>query len=175
MAFSLDNLLESVVPAVISGGGTAISTILAFFRDIKKKIEELEKKVGSIDGKSGLLYSMHLAEEGIKKLKEQLEERDHHDPPQARRRSGSFTNEFVPWDEIQDFIKKEVARHLEDLEERLEKLEGKVKKLVTDEEFEQADHARAGEIAQVKHTMAEIRGLLQGLQAALGLIKPPNR
>lgn len=174
MAFSLDHILESVVPAVISGGGTAISTILAFFRDIRKKIEELEKKVGSIDGKSGLLYSMHLAEESIKKLREQLEERDHHDP-QVRRRTSSFTNEFIPWDEIQDFIKKEVARHLQDLEERLEKLEGKVKKLVSEEDFEQADHARAGEIAQVKHTMAEIRGLLQGLQAALGLIKPPSR
>ena len=41
MAFSFDNLLDSVIPAIISGGGTAISTIYAFFRDLKKRVEEL--------------------------------------------------------------------------------------------------------------------------------------
>jgi len=169
MAFSLDHLLESVVPAVISGGGTALSTILAFFRDIKKRVEELEKKIGSIDSKTGLVYSIHLMEEGLKSVREHYQREQQGDESWPRRRPGSFTNlESVGFEERL----RKLEGQFKDIEECHERLESKIKRCVPEEDFEQADRQRAEEIAQVKNTMAEVRGLLQGLQSALGLIKP---
>lgn len=176
MAFSWDHLVESVVPAIISGGGTAVSTILAFVRDFKKRLEELEKRVGSIEGKAGLVYSMHLAEEGLKSLRERLDARDRQDndiprePP--RWRMPSYSNMDV-LTQFEDKL-RDLDRRLKDMEDSQERLEGKVKKCVTDAEFEDADRQRADEIAAVKTTMAEVRGLLQGLQSALGLIGKPR-
>lgn len=169
MAFSLDHLLESVIPAIISGGGTAVSTILAFLRDIKKRVEELEKRVGTIEGKSGLVYSMHLMEDAIKGLREKLEES--REP--MRWRMPSYTGmEIIP--EVESKL-RDFERRLKDMEECHERLESKIKKLVSEEDFEQADRQRAEEIAIVKQTMAEVRGLLQGLQSALGLIGGKSR
>jgi hypothetical protein len=56
------------------------------------------------------------------------------------------------------------------MEENVERLEGKFRKYVSEDEFEKADRDRANEIATVRTTLAEVRGLLQGLQSALGLI-----
>jgi len=179
MAFDVNHLLESVVPAVITGGGTAISTILAFFRDIKKKVEELEKKVGSFESKAGLIYGLHVLEESVKRLKEaveQIQQRDSHTTGGPWGRPRSISNEYFPWDdirnEIQELVKKELNYRLTNVDDRLDKIDQKLKKLVSEDDFEQADRARADEIAEVRTTMAEVRGLLQGLQSALGLIKP---
>lgn len=168
MAFSLDSLLESVIPAIISGGGTAVSTILAFVRDIKRRLDELEKRVGSMEGKAGLVYSMHVAEELLKKLKEDWDDRN-----QVRGRLPSYSgvdpNNLGPDSGVLSKL-REFDHRLKDMEENVERLEGKFRKYVSEDEFEKADRDRASEIATVRTTLAEVRGLLQGLQSALGLI-----
>lgn len=168
MAFSLDHLLESVIPAIVSGGGTAVSTIYAFVRDIKRRLEELEKRIGSMEAKAGLVYSMYLAEEAIKKIREDLEEKD-----QVRGRLPSYSgvdpNNLGPDSGVLAKL-REFDHRLKDMEENVDRLEGKFRKYVSEDEFEKADRDRANEIATVRTTLAEVRGLLQGLQSALGLI-----
>lgn len=171
MAFTLDHLLESVVPAVISGGGAAFSTILAFVKNITKRLDDLEKKVGSLDGKQGLAYSVHLTEESVKALKEQV------GTPQngQRWRLPSFSGEG-DLGEVEQRLRtfdtrlKGLEAVSSRLEETIEKLSRK--KYVSEDDFEDADRDRAQEIAQVRTTLAEVRGLLGGLQTALGLVKP---
>jgi len=166
MAFSLDHLLESVIPAVITGGGTAVSTILAFLRDTKKRLDDVEKRVGSLEGKSGLVYSMHLLEDSLKTLRDKVGE-------PVRWRTPSF-----PGEQTTDFIEgklRDFERRIKDLEECQERIDAKIKKLVSEDDFEQADRQRADEISAIRHTMAEVRGLLQGLQSALGLIGKKSR
>lgn len=171
MAITLDHLLESVIPAVISGGGAAFSTILAFFKNMTKRIEDLEKRVGSLDGKQGLAYSIHLTEESVKALKEQMgTPRD-----AVRWRLPSFTGEG-DLGEIEQKLRAFEVR-LKSLEATLSRVEEVVekssrKKYVAEDDFEEADRERANEIAQVRTTLAEVRGLLGGLQTALGLVKP---
>lgn len=169
MAFSLDHLLESVVPAVITAGGTAASTILAFFRNLQKRIEDLEKKVGSMDGKNGLVFSMHVAEEAIKSVREQVENA----PPRegTRWRLPSFSNEGLSGEYEQKL--RDFDRRLKDMEDNIDRFLRK--KYVSEDEFEQADRERAAEIAAVRTTMAEVRGLLEGLKTALGLVKSERR
>jgi len=172
MTFSLDQLLESVIPAIISGGGTAFSTIFAFFRDLKTQIENLEKKVGSTDTRSGLTYSVALVEESVRQIRGQLEDMIH-GGRWARVPTLTGLESYSSLAPIDQAIQKlsGFEARFRDLEERCERLEGKLKKLVTEEDFEQSDRQRAEEISTVRTTLAEVKGLLQGLQSALGLIK----
>lgn len=157
MAFSLESLLESVIPSVLSGGGAAVSTIIAFFRDLRSRIETLEKRLGSLEDRNGIIFAIHHLEEQVRQLREDAQ------PARAGRlQSYNDLSEAAPWAGLQ--------RRMSELEERIERLEGKLKKLVTEEDFEASDKARAAEIATVRTTLAEVKGLLQGLQSALGLI-----
>ena len=60
---------------------------------------------------------------------------------------------------------------IRDLEEVTQRLELKLKRAVSEEDFEAADRQRAEEISTVRTTVAEVKGLLQGLHMALGLTK----
>jgi DNA repair exonuclease SbcCD ATPase subunit len=170
MTFSLDNLLESVVPAIISGGGTAMSTIFAFFRDLKKRIEDLEKRVGSVDNKFGLAFSVSLVEESVRQVRNQIEGMNN---GRWTRPSMTGIEGFPSLPNLDQALQRvmSIEPRLRELEERCERIENKFKKLVTEEDFEQSDRQRAEEIATVRTTLAEVKGLLQGLQSALGLIK----
>jgi tetrahydromethanopterin S-methyltransferase subunit G len=162
MSFSLNGLLESIISAIISGGGTALSTMLAIFRDMKKRVEELDKKIGSVDSKSGLTFSIHLLEESIKQVKDSIENSN-------ERKSKTGLESYLNDQSIQKI--PSFDPRLREVEERLDIVENKFKRFVTEEDFELSDQKRAEEIMTIKTTLAEVRGLLRGLQSALGLIK----
>lgn len=164
-----DHLVENIVTAVISGGGTAVSAILAFFRDVKKRIDDLEKKVGSLENSSGLVYKIQLVENAIQKLSSEVNNWAAH-PPESllnviRSRRDSTIDEFTIDGRIRIFESR-----LKAMEENIERLERKVGRCVLDEDFESADRQRAEEIATIRTTIAEVNGLLKGLQSALGLV-----
>jgi tetrahydromethanopterin S-methyltransferase subunit G len=172
-----DNLVENIVTAVISGGGTALSAIVAFFRDVKKRLDDVEKRVGSIEGRSGIVYSVHQLEEATKKLQGTLDGWAANPPEWMmrliasgdRRRHPSLVN----LEEFGDLDSKlrDLNRRLKDVEETLERVEKRVYQSVLEEDFDAADRQRAEDIAQLRTTLAEVSGLLKGLQSALGLIK----
>lgn len=169
-----DSMIDTVLAAVISGGGTAVSTILAFFRDVKKRIDAIEQRLGSVEEKKGLAYAIFVMEDGLNVARRLRQEVDgwHNAPPEwaiqllGRRRSPSLVN-------FEDFNDKfrAIERRIKDLEEYQGRLEKQVSKCVTDKEFDTADKERADEIATIKNTVFEVKGLLQGLQSALGLFK----
>jgi hypothetical protein len=170
MSLQPETLVGSLITAVLSGGGTAFTTVFALFKDIKKKIEELEKKVGSFESKTGIAYAVVKNEEAIKDLK-----RDTEETTDARRRRPSFLSfdDMLEADttalpavihRIKNFEIK-----LREVEENLQRIDLRVKRMVTADEFETADRKRADEISGVRTTVFEVKGLLQGLHMALGL------
>jgi len=172
MSFTPETLIGSLITAVLSGGGTAFTTVFALFKDIRKKVEELEKKVGSFESKTGLAYAIVRLEETIKDVK-----RDTEETTDARRRRPSFLSfdDMLEADttalpslihRIKNFEVK-----VREIEESLQRLDMRVKRMVMEEEFEAADRKRAEEIAGVRTTVFEVKGLLQGLHMALGLTK----
>jgi hypothetical protein len=173
-----DNLVEKVVTAVLTGGGTAASTILVFFRDVRKRIDELEKKVGSTENRTGIAYKVYLLEEeavvGVKKLRSEIESWTQHPPDWlinfGRRRSNApgSLDEFVA---MEDRI-RQMDRRIRELEETFPHLEERVRRCISEEDFAVADRQRAAEISVVRTTLAEVRGLLQGLQSVLGFPRP---
>lgn len=172
MSLQPETLIGSLITAILSGGGTAFTTVFALFKDLRKKVEELEKKVGSFESKTGLAYAVVKNEESIKDLK-----RDTDETTDARRRRPSFLS-------FDDMLEADVSsipaliqriRHFEgklrEVEDNLQRIDMKVKRFVSEEEFEAADRKRAEEISGVRATVFEVKGLLQGLHMALGLTK----
>lgn len=167
-----EHLIENVVTAVISGGGTALSTIIAFFQGVKKKVEEVEKKVGSIETRSGLVFAVLTLEETVKQMRHEISGWATHPPEwlvqavSRSRRVPSLHGYDVNSGDLEDRIRG-VENRLKDFEDTLERMERKLKGLVSEEEFDSADRARAEEIATVRTMVAEVNGLLKGLQTAL--------
>lgn len=172
MSFQPENLIGSIVTAILTGTGTAFTTVFALFKDIKKKVDQLEKIVGSFESKTGLAYSIVKVEEDIRDLK-----RDTDETTDTRRRRPSFLSfdDMLEADttalpslihRIKGFESK-----IREIEETLQRIELKTKRMVSESDFEAADRKRAEEIAGVRTTVFEVKGLLQGLHMALGLTK----
>jgi hypothetical protein len=169
-----DHLVENVVTAVISGGGTAISTIVAFFQGVKKKVEDLEKKVGSVDGRHGLVFQVHAIEQSIAQMRQEIAGWVNH-PPEwllqvARTRRPSSLHGLEDISGYDERIRWMEGK-IKDFEDTLERMDRKIKGMVAEEDFEAADRQRAEDIATVRTMVAEVNGLLKGLQTALGMVK----
>lgn len=164
MSFPMDSL-GSVLSAVVSGAGTAVTTVYALIREIRKRVEALEQKVGSLEGKTGLSHSYTSLQADFRELKKDFEESQRRQPHP----SYSELVGLVPGGQEPGL--QSLERRFREFDERLDRLENKMKRVVTDNEFEQADRQRAEDIAAVRVTVSEVKGLLQGLQMALGLAK----
>jgi archaellum component FlaC len=172
MSFQPENLVGSLITATLTGVGTAFTTVFTLYKDVKKKVEELEKKVGSFESKTGIAYSIVKAEEDIRDLK-----RDTDETTDTRRRRPSFLSfddmleaDTTALPSLIHRIKGFEAK-LREIEETLQRLDLKTKRMVSESDFEAADRKRAEEIAGVRTTVFEVKGLLQGLHMALGLTK----
>lgn len=164
---NLSEILQSVIPSALSGLGTAASAVWALFRDIKKKVDDLEKKIGSADSRSGLAFRVAILEGELKEIRVQLEGLLY---PNRGGRVNTLTGleGLVPMEQVTQKFSN-VESRLIDLEERVERTEAKIKKFVTESDFAEADKERAKEISSIRETISEVRGMLQMLKSALGL------
>jgi tetrahydromethanopterin S-methyltransferase subunit G len=164
---NLSEILQGVVPSALSGLGTAASAVWAYFREVKKKVDSLEKRLGSTDSKSGLVYQVAQLEWENKEIKSQLEGILY---PNRGGRINTLTGleGLLSIDQVVQKVSNLDLR-LRDLEEKVSRVEGKLKRFVTESDFTESDKERAKEISTVKETLSEVRGMLQMLQSALGL------
>lgn len=172
MSFQPENLIGSLVTATLTGVGTAFTTVFTLYKDVKKKVDQLEKIVGSFESKTGLAYAIVELKESLKDLK-----RDTDETTDARRRRPSFVSFDDMLEADQTQIPSLIHRikgfesKLREVEDTIQRLEMRTKRMVSESDFETADRKRAEEIAGVRTTVFEVKGLLQGLHMALGLTK----
>jgi DNA repair exonuclease SbcCD ATPase subunit len=170
MSFTPENLIGSIVTAILTGTGTAFTTVFTLYKDIKKKVDDIDKRVGTFESKTGISYTVIKLEEVLRDLK-----RDTDEIASLRQRWPSFLSfdemletEPAALPSLMHRIKGFEAK-LREIEDNLHSLDSKVKRMVSENEFEAADRKRAEEIAGVRTTVFEVKGLLQGLHMALGL------
>lgn len=174
-----DNLLEYIVTAIM-GGGTAASTVLAFFTDAKRRLDELEKRLGSADTKTGLVNSVDVLEEDVKRIRTELDDWAQSPPDwvvqainAAKRRSApTYLEEELTSIAGQIRSAERRLKELEDLmKTRFREIEDRLDGYVSTSDFDVADEQTNKEMVELRTTMAEIKGLLQGLQSALDLMR----
>lgn len=192
-------VIEGVVTGLLTGGTSALTTFLAVFKDIKKRITALENAVGQTDPKTGLHLALSYVEDTTKRLRREMDSWED-DPPQwamrllARARSNSSTDLSgqVQFEEhinrtvkiISDRLKRVEDRFEEEIETLKRDSERRISTHVADDlhltrdEYIQDSRQRAAEIAKLREQLATANGLLRGVMTTLGYIdadKPPSK
>lgn len=185
----LTKIIETVVSGVLAGGASAGTTLFAFARDIKKRLTDLEAKIGSSeDPKTGLYHSLWAVEEMLKRLKRDVENWDD-DPPEWAKRLVSRTRSSSAMGldhmlEVEQRLDQKIRTfndRIKGYEDELEEVIRRVRtleedeapnigKLLTREEYEKDSRAKAEEVLKVRESLATANGLLRGVMAAMGYL-----
>lgn len=163
------DFLKTVVPAIITGGGSAIGSSLAFLKDLRSRIAKLESRVGSKDEGTGLSQEVVVLrsrlDEQSSKIDSVLAKKD----PPGNFRPPSYPDGFVPFDIAPRSSSSNLANRLDDLEEEVKRLKQRQAYMVQEEDFEASDRTRGKQIEDIRSSIDSLRGLLEGLREGLGV------
>lgn len=172
--------------------------MLAFARDLKKRVAELEAKLGhGEEPKTGIFLALWTVEESLKRLKREVESWED-DPPEWAKRlvSRSRSNSSMSLDhlvEVENRIDGKIRTfneriktyqdEIDALAGRLRKLESALEddekpdsgKIITRAEYERDSKARAEELLKIRESLASANGLLRGVMAAFGYLDPAEK
>jgi chromosome segregation ATPase len=189
----LPTVLQGVASGLLTGGASAGTTFLAVFKDIKRRLTDLEKRLGDIDEEppTGLFGTVDQLTKSLRSLRNEIDSwRD--SPPDwlvriaVRATSrGSTTTEH--WREFEDGINqrlnsfKQTLKRLEDdLNERERRLEEEIERqsspslldsaYVLREEYEADSLRRADEMTKVRDNLRSANSFLRGMMAAMGYL-----
>jgi len=160
--------LETIIPAILTGGGSAIGSSLAFLKDIRSRLDSLEKKVGSKDHANGISHEILLLQGQVKELTSKV------DSLTARLDS---QNQRPP--SLSDFDPRSSSAHLggsvntrlSELTDSVDAIKRKIQHFVLDDDFESADRVRGNQYEELRSSVATLKGLLEGLREGLGIAK----
>lgn len=165
--------LKTVIPAIVTGGGSAIGSSMAFLKDMRSRISNLEKKIGSKDEGTGLsqeLVNIRATLNDLTTKFEHLSNKKELPTPPTNFRPPSYPDGFMPYDLApRSTSAASLQNRIEDLEEEVRKLKAKQAKLVEESDFEASDRQRGNQIEEIRSSIASLRGLLDGLREGLGL------
>lgn len=162
------DFLKTIVPAIITGGGSAVGSSLAFLKDMRSRISKLEVRVGSKDEATGLSQEMVVLGSRLDELASKLEGLSKKDTPVSNFRPPSYPEGFMPYD-VNPRSSSSTLQRLEELEEEVKKLRQKQAHLVQEEDFEASDRTRGNQIEEIRSSIANLKGLLEGLREGLGV------
>ena len=185
--------LVSGIPGLLAGAGSAATTLLAFARDLKKRLTDLETKVGaSEEPRTGLHQSVWAMDEILKRLRRDVANWED-DPPEWAKRlvSKSRSSSTMGLDhmlEVEQRIDQKIRTfndRIKGYQDELEEVYGRVKKienaieederpdsgkLITRAEYEKDSRAKAEELLKIRESLATANGLLRGVMAAMGYL-----
>lgn len=164
------DIVKAIVSGLVTGGVSAVTTLLTVFQSLKSRVKHLEDTLGSqTDPKSGLYLSVATLEDSLRRLKRDLDAWEDNPPDWAKRLvQRAKVNASSDLNTVVD-IESRVDARLRSFNERLatlEKTEGSAG--LTREEFLDDSKARAAEISEIRENIAAVNGLLKGVLVALG-------
>jgi Mg2+ and Co2+ transporter CorA len=192
----LQKIAESVASGLLTGGASVITTVFAVFQDIKKRVTNLEEKLGTAEPKTGVYLALSLIEESTKKLRKEIEGWEDDPPSWAKRllsrARSSSSNDLSGQLDFENRIDRSLKefrdrlKRLEDhLEERVDQIERDVDRrtlavepgedFIAREEYVKDSQHRAEEMIKTREQLAGVNGLLRGVMAALGYIDDKSK
>jgi len=187
----ISKILEGVIGGLLAGGISGGSGVVAYFRDLKKRLADLEAKLGTSEPKTGIYLALWMLEEPLKKIHREMDSWED-DPPEwakrllSRSRVSSSTDlgqqvEFEgrimlalrqyndrikriedDFDSKIDRIERDVERHIS---------EGPDGKMLTRAEYVADSRERAAEMLKLRQELATANGLLRGVMSGLGYLE----
>lgn len=174
----LEKIIEGIASGLLTGGVSVATTLLAVFRDTKKRISDLEKRLGldKEDEETGLFLQFKTLSESFRKLKREVEGWDE-DPPawavklygRARSNSSIDLNHQREYEERIELRVRELSSKLRSIEEDVKNLPS-TDRFITHDEYHEDSQKRGEEIARIRTNLASANGMLRGVMAALGYV-----
>lgn len=189
------HVVQTAVSGLVTGGAGAATTLLAFFRETRGRIDKVEKAVGSpgspVEPRTGLFLLVAQLDEQMKalsdaqrKFKREIDGWED-DPPEwltrtVNRRSMTSVNteHFEDFEQRVEMRVKGATDRLKRLEEALTEVSERVSALpgagnyVDADLYEQDSEKRAEEIRRIQESLHAANGFLRGVMATLGYIEP---
>lgn len=198
-----DNIVQTIISGLVSGGAGAATTMLAFFKEMRGRIERLEKSVGTqgsaVEPRTGLYLlvaqlgdQVKIVEDALKTFKREVD-RWEDDPPEwltralnRRASATAFNTEHL--EDFEQRVEQRVklaadrVKRLEDalshMQEQVENLPDRFSRETGDrfvdvETYEQESRKRADDIRRIQENLNTANGFLRGVMAALGYLDPP--
>ena len=189
-------IIGSLTTGLLSGGATALTTLMGVFRDLRKRIRILEEFVGHPDSLGNLPTGLHLRvynivrrlteiEDLLRKMQKDLEDLEDEPPDWVvsmvnRARTASSTNMELQ----QDFenriegrlrsLRDRFTREIEDLQRELQDIREDFRNLdnvyLQKDVYTKDSQRRSVEISRIKENLASVNGLMRGILAAMGII-----
>lgn len=165
------DIVKAVVSGLVTGGASAATTFLTVFRSMKARVKALEDTLGSPDPKSGLYLTLAGLEDGLRRLKREIDSWDDQPPDWAKRMFSRLkVNASSDLNTLVD-IESRVDARLRSFHERLnnlEKMDHSAPTGLTREEYLEDSQTRAAELSELRQEIAAVNGLLKGVLVALG-------
>ena len=182
------NLIQNALAGLLTGGAGATSTLLAFFKDVKKRLENVEKTIGSagssIEPKTGFFLLAHQLTDTVESLREEVKklrrgfDNLEEDPPEwftrAMNRRPSYTpSHSEDYEHVAKMAKTALDR-IKQVEDELERVRDDIDKLSRDyvgqDKYDHDSTKRAEEILRIRENINTVNGFLRGVMATLGYI-----
>lgn len=180
-------IVSPLASGLLTGGASAITTILAAFKDIRKRMSVIEERVGApadtLNEAHGLFKTVELLNKGMAALRAKMEDWEHEPPEWLSRAISRARNSSSVNLEIQ----QEFEDRIRTLLDRIGRLEAKVSEQRSDghqqdmgryvllDDYEADARKRADEVIQIRENIASVNGLLRGVMAAIGIIDGSKR
>lgn len=162
-----------------------LTTVLAVFRDLRKRIVILEERLGKpdVDSKTGLFLEVSQLADALRKLRKEIDSWSDEPPSWAnrlRRSSSANLNLEILQDYENRFEQrtKGIIDRVKRVEDALDDHEKKARSAyITKSEYEDDSRHRAEEIAKIQASLSSANGFLRGMMGALGYLddSPPIR
>jgi len=157
-------LLTSLGSGLLTGGISAATAVLAFFRDIKKRIKVVEERIGSsTDPKSGLFLQIAELETTFANMRREISSWESVAPEwvlRTVRRMSSLDLDALT----------RVREQLTQVERNIDRATNQVTRCVDKDEYHADSARRSEEISKLREDMAEISGTLQGIGKTLDVL-----
>lgn len=177
------SLVQTIISGLVSGGASAGTAFAAVFRDIKKRLKELEEKVGDDgsegDPKTGIFLVVERLDEIAKKVKKEIESWEE-DPPEwllrlINRAARSSSVNLEHHTELEQLIDSRFRTNRDNIKRIEEKLDGLMEDIVHRAEYEKDARQRSEELSSIREQQATANGLLRGIMTAMGYIDPTTK
>ena len=183
-----DPLIPQIVTGILTGGAGAITSLLGGFRNLQKKLTDLEEAVGKAEpNRSGLHLAIYLVEDALKRLRRDIESWEDQPPKWAERlfsraRGGSqsdLTSQFQFEERINSTLRsfnERLSRLQDETEASIRRLEQGTMDPQADflsrDEYLKDSRQRAEDMTRVREQIATANGLLRGVMSAMGMLDP---
>lgn len=164
--------LQSLVAGLLTGGTSAGTTFLTVFKDIKKRLQDLETKVGSdrTDPKTGMLQAIETLSDQLRRMRREIDGWADMPPEWAIRNARRSTVNTDQYDELERRMEQKFAsfaRRLQQFEDDLSNIEAR---FVSQDRYDEDSRRRAVDFEKIKDAIATAASWQRGILAALGYV-----